>query len=316
MFNIPDNILEYFFTELKKKGKYNTTFVGMGAIIEPRKEQQYYKPNIFVKDLKELELALLEFVQALNIFYCKNNNLEDYHDLSFFFNNLLINMTATDAEDLTKFIYRRIAFFNNEQFAELDEPQILHEENGVAYCAQRVLESPGLETPYVLVFYMQLEDAYYNLPLIRYAFDEDGTCHLFAVQYGRDRVMEFDEQFKRIVNTVNTGITKYRNVSPSFVLSLSMFIELLQKEGVTKIVSPDFLCGRYRKYIGASSVKRSDMILERILNNYLRLLQRMEVQIEGLTIDAFPNEVDSFTHISLKPQNLSLALKQQTEISK
>lgn len=314
MFEMPDNILEYFFIELKKKGKYTTTFIGTSAVIEARKEQKYYKPNIFIKDLAELENALKEYVTALNTFYMQNNNLEEYHDLSFFFNNLLINMTSSDAEDLTIYIYKRISFFENEQFKEFDEPQILYESEGVKYGVQRVLESPGLETPYVLVFFMEYDGVYYNLPLVRYAFDENGVCHLFAVQFGRDRVMDFDDAYKSIVNKVNTGITKYRNVSPSFVLSLSLFINLLKEMNVENIMVPDFLFGRYRKYIGASSVTKSDQILERILNNFIRLLSRMEFQNEDFQILAYPNDIDSYTHIRLNSRDKKRALSDEVYV--
>ena len=308
MFNVPDNILEYFFVELKKKGKYSTTFTDKGAIISPRKEQEYYKPNIYVKDLKELELALIEFVNTLNEFYKDTPNLEDYHDLSFFFNNLLINMTNTDAEDLTVFIYKRIAFYKNIQFEEFDDKQLVAEKGGVKYYAMRYLEAPGLETPYVMVFYMEYDGVTYNLPLVRYAFDEDGVCYLFAVQFGRDRLVNFAKEYKDIVNDINTGINKFRNVSPSFVVSLSLFVDMLKDLGITKIMAPDYLFGRYRKYIGASSVTKSNEILQRILNNYLRLLQRMEYQDSGFKITSYPFDCDSYTHITLDSDNPSRIL--------
>ncbi|MBE6148536.1 MAG: hypothetical protein E7167_03475 [Firmicutes bacterium] len=313
MFKVPENILEFFFIELKKKGKYNIAFMGNSAIIEPRKEQQYYKPNIIVKDLKELEIALNNYVAALNKFYLKNNNLETYHDLSFFFNNLLINMTSSDSEDLTTYIYKRITFFENEQFAEFNEPQILVENDGVKYGVHRVLECPGLETPYVLSFFMEYDGVYYNLPLVRYAFDENNVCHLFAVQFGRDRIIEFDDSYKNIVNRVNTGVTKYRNVSPSFVLSFSLFLSLLEQLNVEEIVVPDFLFGRYRKYIGATGEKRSNQILERILNNFIRLLQRMEFQNENFIIEWYPNEIDSYTHIKLNSNNKKRVLEPEAK---
>lgn len=314
MFKMPENILEFFFVELKKKGKYNTIFEGNSAFIEAKEGQQYYKPLIIVKDINDLETALIEYVNELNRFYEENNNLEKHHDLSFFFNNLLTNMTSSDAQDLTSYIYRRIEFFKIDYFSDLDNPTLLKKQDGVNYYVQRVLESPGLETPYVLVFYMEVDGIYYNLPLIRYAFDRENTCHLFAVQFGRDRVVYFDETYKGVVNKVNTGVTKYRNVSPGFVLSLQLFLELLKKMDVSKIMVPDFLFGRYRKYIGASSISKSHEILERILNNFIRLLQRMEYQSEDFKIEAYPNDIDSFTHISLgKQNNLKRTLEKEND---
>ena len=77
---------------------------------------------------------------------------------------------------------------------------------------------------------------------------------------------------------------------------------VIEEENVTKIVVPDFLYGRYRKYYGASSEKKSNMILERILNNFIRLMQRMEMQVDNFYIEAYPNEIDSYTHIIINKE--------------
>ena len=57
------------------------------------------------------------------------------------------------------------------------------------------------------------------------------------------------------------------------------------------------------KYLGANTVVRSDAILERILNNYMNLLCRMDNQIDGFEIQTYPNEVDSFMRIKINQLN-------------
>ncbi|MBE6156434.1 MAG: hypothetical protein E7161_01680 [Firmicutes bacterium] len=311
MLEMPDNIVEFFFCEIRKKGKFDVVIEDNRALIKPREEQQYFKPSIIVKDLSELEQSLIHFVECLNEFYAKNNILQSYHDLSFFFNNLFFNMTSNDALDLVKYINERSYYFSNEHFKEFDTPQLLTIVDNVSFYVQRYLETPGLETPFILAFSMIVDGKYYNLPLVRYTFDENNVCHLFAIQYGRNREVSSDINFQKIVKQVNTGVSKCRNVSPSFVLTFALFLKVLDNYEVNKLLVPDFLFARYRNYYRASSEIRSDLILERILNNFIRLLQRMEVQVNGFEIENYPNEIDSYTHINLSHPNVNKGLLQR-----
>lgn len=301
MFKIPNDIVDYFFDEINKKGKYQVLIDGDKASIIPPDHQAYYKPIIIVKSIDDLKISLINFSIALNNFYKDKGILKEYHDLSFFFNNLLFNMNNADAEDLSSYIDKRSMFLKDDIFKHYDNITPIGKFNGNLICVEKVLEEPGLESPYVLEFTIEYEDEIYQLPLVRYAIDENNVCHLFAVQFGRYRNYAVEERkYKRIVNKINKGVRKYRNVSPSFVLSLRLFLDLLKEHGISKIVIPDYLFCRYKNYYRASTTNRSDAILSRILDNFLILLMRMEYQFDDIKIDYFPNEIDSNTHISLK----------------
>lgn len=301
MLEIPENILDFFFIEINKKGKYEVILKENGALIKPRLEEEYYKPIIVIKDLEELKNSLINYVEALNEFYVENNILEEHHDLSYFFNNLFLNMTVSDALDLAQYIDKRSYFLGNNQFVEFKDPTLLMTSEDTKFYVQRVLESPGLETPYVLVFSMEKDGIIYQLPLVRCAFDENNICHLFAIQFGRFRQEDVkNAEYKRLVNRINSGVDKYRNVSPGFVISFYLFLQILNDNGINRIVAPDYLFGRYRRYYKGQSETKSDLILNRILNNFLVLFQRMEYQFPFLEIENYPNEIDSYTHIKLK----------------
>lgn len=133
--------------------------------------------------------------------------------------------------------------------------------------------------------------------------DGNNVCHLFTVQFGRYRNFNVqDKDYKDTINRINKGVKKYRNVSPSFVLTLRLFLDLLRKRNVEKIVIPDFLFSRYKNYYKASTTGRSDSILARILGGFLTLMQRMEYQFDDVEIEYYPNEIDSYTHISLNDE--------------
>lgn len=300
MFEIPKDVINFFFNEIRRKGKYEIILENDTAIIRPRLEEEYYKPIIIVKNLEELENSLKNYILSLNNFFTTNNNLQEYHDLSYFFNNLLFNMSTSDALDLTSYINKRSYFFNNNQFAEFDEPKIIANIDEADIYVQRIVEAPGLETPYILAFSMIIDKKSYQLPLLRYAFDENNTCYIFAIQFGKNRTADFqDEDYKKIINSINKGIKQYRNVSPSFVVVFSLFLNLLKNQGIDKIVIPDYLFCRYKNYYKSQTTYKSDLILTRILNNFMTLIQRMEYQYPFFEIKNYPNEIDSYTHINL-----------------
>ena len=300
MFNIPNDVVKFFFCEINKKGKYTVKINENKAYIIARVEEQYYKPVIVIKDIEEFRVALYDYIDALTLFYSKTKNKKDYHDLSYFFNNLIFNMTYTDSEDFTKYIYKRIAFFENNEFSEYDEKTLICEYDNIKFFVKRIVEEPGLETPHILIFEMEYNNNIYPLPLIRYGIDSDNICHIFAIQFGRNR--EYDTsilEYKNIVNKVNTGMNKYRNVSPSFILSFTLFIKLLQEKNIKDIIVPGFLFARYRNYYKATTVKQSNLLLNRIINNFALLMERMEYEIDGFEITSFLEETESYTRIKL-----------------
>lgn len=302
MYEIPDDILTFFFSQIVKRGKCRIERIDNQIYIKSRLEHEYYKPVICVNDLEKLEKSLITYINTLNDFIKKYNCvLEDYYDLSYILNHIFLNMVSSDSVDLASYVDKRTAFIKDKLFSEYDKKKEIFQYEDVSFFVQRVLESPGLETPFILIFSMNINGVDYELPLVRYAFDDNKVCHLFAVQTGRLRNVNYnDEVFKSVVNKVNRGVNAYRNVSPSFVLVLTLFFKMLSEHDIKNIVVPDYLFSRYRKYYRNNGTARSDMILKRILNNFITLLQRMEMQINGIEIKNYPNEIDSYTHLTIQ----------------
>ena len=65
-FEIPNDIVSYFFKSIIEKGKYRVEILDDRVLIRPREEQEYYKPVIIVKDLEELNDALVNYINTLN----------------------------------------------------------------------------------------------------------------------------------------------------------------------------------------------------------------------------------------------------------
>jgi len=318
MLNIPDQIIDVFFKTIQEKGKYSVIKKGNQAMITPKEEQEYYKPYIAIPDVEHVGLLLQIYIETINSLNTSYTNQEGYHDITYFLNTLLFNMTSSDANSFAKYIEKRIAFLNDTTFSNHSETKNIaslsptSDNDNVIFTAKRIAEEPGLETPNVLLFSMQTEGLIFQLPLVRYAFDEDKTCHLFAIQVGQRRTIEHgNPKYQKIVNKINTGLDKYRNTSPGFALSVALFLKMLSDNNTSNILLPDYLFSRYKKYYRAMTTGKSDEILSRTLNNSLLLMQRMEYQIDGFTIDSYPGEesntdnVDSYTHITIRPNQLA-----------
>lgn len=302
MLEIPNKILEFFFREIKLKGKYEIEIKYNTAYIIPRVEERYYKPIIRIPNVKKFANLLIEYIETINKFNSKNNiKQKEYQDLSYVFNIMLFNIAPSDANDLNKFIETRIDFYNDNNLDEFIEQTKVFEYNNNLFYAKREIEDFGLETPYIMSFSMETAGKIYNLPIIRYGIDKDGVCFIYAVQIGRGRFCDINNiDYKNATNPINQGIKEHRNISPSFVLILSIFLKMLNDNNINKIVIPDFLFNRYKKYYRANTTSKSDEILSRMFHNITTLIKRMDSQIEGFNIQSYPLDIDSYYHIELK----------------
>ena len=300
-----NNISDFFFNEIQKKGKYEILFKENKATISPRAKEEYYKTPITIPDLNYFNDLLTEYVSTINDFNKKNIlQLADYQDLSYIFNIMLFNIAASDAIDLNHYLETRISFFKDYNFEEYQQPKKVFAYQNTTFFAQRENECFGLETPYIMTFSMTTNNKLYQLPLIRYGIDNKGTCFIYAVQIGRNRKCEnHNPEYKDIVNQVNQGIKEYRNISPSFVLILAMFLKILNDHNIQDIVIPDFLFNRYKKYYHANTTSKSDEILSRMFKNMNILVKRIDEQIEGFSIKNYPLDFDSYYHIQITSLN-------------
>jgi hypothetical protein len=98
------------------------------------------------------------------------------------------------------------------------------------------------ETPYCFKSYFEKDISKYALPRISFGIDND-VCYIYAIQNKDSKInidAEYNKEVKEKLRTINSGISKYRNVTPSFVVALSLFISFLKENNINKlqIVTP------------------------------------------------------------------------------
>ena len=88
---------------------------------------------------------------------------------------------------------------------------------------------------------------------------------------------KYNLEVKDIFRTINSGVKKYRNVTPSFVVALSLFISFLYKYGINKIKVETPLPIRQ---------KNRDMVTD-----YKIEFQTMRGTLKGETLETFKSEL-------------------------
>ena len=236
-----------------------------------------------------------------DISYIKQLLIQTYADLNLEY----VDISSSDSLDFSSYVNKRSYFLSNNIFDEYDEPKHIFCLNGNNYYVKRTVAAHGTESPFVLEFEVEIDGIRYNLPLIRYAIDQNNVCHLFSIQFGRKRVIDFNDvspKYKETINIINSGINRYRNISPSFIIVFYVFIELLRSQGINTIVIPDFLFERYRRYFRNQTTEKSNKLFGRILEENITLCKRMEYQFKDFKVESFPQEFDSYFHIKIGPQ--------------
>ncbi|MCL2570207.1 MAG: hypothetical protein FWE16_03290 [Firmicutes bacterium] len=220
--------------------------------------------------------------------------------------NLLFNMSNSDAGNLLRYIDRRTQYLTDKTFHEYDgfaEPQQI--DDLLLYTTRQHLDVK-YETPFALKFQISKNEKNsdrYTLPIVYYGVSEEGGGEKVAVVYGVHNMtdgIDVPDEIKKAVNGVNTNVSKNRGCPPKHVLSLARFISMAHESGVRHILAPDFLPARYQARSERVDLDgRNDAIQTNLTEGLVTLFLRMEDQINGATITSFPGDGDGYTRMKL-----------------
>lgn len=266
-------------------------------------------PLIEIRNPATLEKVLENYLQTVKSKKIKYTKMDECHKDKYFLFNIWKNATHSDCVSPEQFVNRYINFINDNTFSEYDELKPIGKCGKNILMIKRLEDEQGFETPYILHLSFTDETYIYNLPWIRYGISTNKRGEKLAYIYGLQRMDEspneyYNNQIKQILNGVNKGVKKYRNVTPSSIVSLSVFLGLLESHGVSAIKAPDFLGFRYGKYVHTNSDEEQDRIQENITNKFLRNFLRLSEHLDNLKIESVPiGELNSFLCMSLNPYN-------------
>jgi len=94
------------------------------------------------------------------------------------------------------------------------------------------------------------------------------------------------------------------DVSPSALISLTATLSMLKQEGIEEVVVPAYLPLRWQNhvhkdYVLRSDVEESERIQRNVTDKFIRTFRRVAHHIEGVEVDAFPDDAGGFLKMRL-----------------
>lgn len=278
--------------------------IGKKVIITPKIRPDYIPPFV-INDVDVMEANLRKYLEAVKYTDIKSTQIDERHNERYFMFNMWKNATSSDFQNPEKFVLRYAGFIKDQTFSEFDDLTPIGKFGRSMVMAQRYQDDYGFETPYVMHLSLTNGKAVYNLPWIRYGITQnrlgDKLAYIYALQRMEpSRDEGYNEEVKKAINRVNSGVKKYRNVTPSAIAALSIFLGMLEAEGVKGIKAPDFLIGRYGKFSNVTTEEETDRIQHNLTEKFLRNFLRLDTQLDNFRIEPIDvNEFNSFLCMSL-----------------
>lgn len=261
---------------------------------------------------------------------------------------LFVNATTEDFLHPENLIRRNISFIKDQTFSDLNDGitfpingQFLDSEIEV----KNVTHSLSMETPYKLDISLTKHDGEtkltYPLPSIAYGIENNVgggvTCYIYSIMNPKrkkeltEQEIQYEKKINRFLYKLNEGVREQESqeyheykegisdyypenisdVTPSFVLSLIIFITLLQKKGIQNIKVVPYLPVRYlSRKIAAEEItnaekresflNRNNDIQYNATNKFIRTFIRASFHMKDLEVISYPYELDEFLNINLK----------------
>lgn len=267
---------------------------------------------------------------------------------------LFINFSTEDFLNPVEAIRRYIDYMLDNSFEYLNEGRVIPLGSTFGNSdifLKRTAQSVMMETPWKIDISLckWVDDEMVSCPLADVSYgirEENGekVCYVYSMMKPKekgessDREKIFRKRLNRELYKLNEGVLeqesedfiKYRNgetrdyqenvtdVTQSFVLSLSIFVTLLQKEGISKIKVVPYLPVRYvGRQITAMNVTnlerqqelydRNKRIQDNCTNKFMRTFRRVAYHMgDDLEMYSVPYEIDEYMTFVLKSKSHDL----------
>lgn len=278
--------------------------IGKKVIITPKRNPEYI-PEFVINNVDVFEETLRRYLDTIRETHIKSTKMDDRHNERYFIFNIWKNATNSDFQNPEKFIARYTNFIKDDTFSQFDRLTTLGMYENSMLMVQREQDEYGFETPYIMHLSLTNGKYIYNLPWIRYGISQnqngDKMAYIYALQKMEPSLSEkYNEEIKKSINKVNTGVKNYRNVTPNAIAALAIFMGMLEAEGVTAIKVPDFLIGRYGRFVNVATEEETDRIQYNLTNKFMRNFLRLEEQLDNVKVEPiFIDAYNSFMCVSL-----------------
>ena len=276
-------------------------------------------PILEINGRDALISKLEKYLLSAEEFY-KENKI--YYDLSGkdFYKRLLLDLISSasrqDLVDFHKYVERKTLMFDshvNEGCKKVGEISDIE-----VFCDIKKNRS-YFESLYNMDLYFKRGEEIYYLPSINFSFI-DNICYLGSVQ--RKHTIEnnsLSKKLDRYFRKVNKGVDEESdiyNISPSALVSLTIFSSLIKNYGVNKVVSSTYMPIRYYGYRDKlpfkkgidynEAMNRLDLDQYNMTNKLMNLLLRYNYHFKsGCEFDDINDEMNlNIDNIDLDDNNI------------
>ncbi|MBR2827630.1 MAG: hypothetical protein IKE70_00140 [Bacilli bacterium] len=292
---------------------------------------------------EEIFYSLLEKYIALELKY-NRPTIKFYKEplknkIKWLMSYLWINATAEDFKNPEEYIERRMNFLEDHSMSYLENKiEIPLKENlpNTNLIVQKSICNTSMETPYKMDFTLQKQDSKdsYPLPSIYYGISNN-TCYVYAMLTGKEKNQSifsklYQKKINRLLYKVNDHVEKEESlinyekeaedypedniidVTHSFVLSLTAFLKILEKNEIENVkvvpylplryLSRDIVANRASDEKREELQKRNDTIQNNLTNKLIRTFRRVAHQNPNIEITSYPYEVDEYLSLKLKKE--------------
>ncbi len=218
-------------------------------------EQDFFVPTVQIPNLNNFVEKVAKYVESAKEFYKKEPSHFAFTPPAFvekLIYSLIINASNFDLNNMDAYVERkikeietpyRLGFFKLGDMGELE-----------VFASTSKLFS-NLEGP--LQFdtkFWQKESNFFELPSITYGI-ADKTAYVYAIQnHHTSQTGALPKKLDRFFRKVNKDVDMQSilgEVSPNALVALTIFLSAIKKEGIQKVLAPNFLPLRYDASISA-----------------------------------------------------------------
>lgn len=300
------------------------------------------KPVLIINNKEKIVDLLCEYIDICDKYPNLFSKYDQQAKIKCYLTNLFANATYDDFANPLLFIKRQIEFYQNKLCDnDLNVYNIFYDNKIIIEDKKQDIR---METPYVFKVSFNKDSEIYKLPKISYGISNN-ICYIYAVQNEKNEeiLSPYQRKIKRLLYKLNNGVEfleteeykDYQNgdsyypenisdVSPSTLLSLSIFFDVLKSKGIEKVNVISLLPIRYnsrelafkKKYeyelknSTLNNRERKKLLLEYKLENLriqknlsdkmIRNFRRLELHFNNCFITSFPMEFDEYLHINVK----------------
>lgn len=280
-------------------------------------DNQY--PVLFIENLDKFLELLKRYLDLENMHNRRHPNFINDHlrnHQKTLIAYLFVNATTDDFLNPCHMLETKIAFLQDKKMSQINYEINLDIIPDSKLKVNSSLDSIQMETPYKFSLSLTDGTSIYHLPSISYGI-ANNTCYIYSVLNPKQALTSpYQKKIKRLLYKINSFVSEDElHVSPSAVLSLSVFLKFLKLNNIKNIKVISYLPLRYlsRDLYAKNNeelIARNDFIqtnaTDKLINTFLRLQYHNLV-----TINSYPYELDDSLHLTInpnqKPNNLFLS---------